>query len=120
MTPKGRGGWWILVKPELHLGSDVVVPDLAGWRRERMPVLTNTPAFTVAPDWAREDVRHLWIVDPLARTVEVFRLEGGRWVVATVHAVAGPARIEPFDAVELDVDRWWLPAAADAAASRPG
>ena len=125
----GPGGWWILVEPELHLGADVLVPDLAGWRRERLPVLPDAPALDLAPDWAcevvspstgavdrtrkmplyaRERVGHLWLVDPLMRTIEVYFLEGGRWLVATTCAGAAPARIEPFDVVELDIARWWV------------
>ena len=95
------GGWWILDEPELHFHRDVLVPDLAGWRRERMPTVPNVAAFELAPDWAcevispstgeidrgrkmwvyaRERVGHLWIVDPILRTLEVYRLEKGRWV----------------------------------------
>src|SRR5262245_29782780 len=47
----GPGGWWILDEPELHFGTDALVPDLAGWRRERLPTFPDTPAFTLAPDW---------------------------------------------------------------------
>ncbi len=127
--PAGPGGWWILDEPELHLGSDVVVPDLAGWRRENMAVLPNVAAFTQVPDWvcevvsattagvdrvrkmriyARESVGHLWLVEPLAKTLEVYRLENGRWVVASTHASDERVRAEPFDAVDLDMRRWWL------------
>ena len=127
--PGGPGGWWILDEPELHLGPDVVVPDVAGWRREKMPVLPNVAAFTQAPDWAcevvspttagadrvrkmriyaRESVGHLWLVDPLAKTVEVYRLENGRWVVASTHTGSESVRAEPFGAVELEIARWWL------------
>lgn len=123
------GGWWILTEPELHFWDDVLVPDQAGWRRERVPKLANVAAFTDAPDWvcevispstgridrsrkmriyAREGVGHLWLVDPLLRTIEVYRLTDGAWVVAAVHAGDVPVRIEPFEAVELDVARWWL------------
>src|SRR3989442_11292342 len=104
--PGGRdvpGGWWILVEPELHLGEDVLVPDLAGWRRERLPAIPDAAALSLPPDWACEIVSsstgaldrgrkmqvyacervgHLWIVDPGPRTVEGYRLEGGRWIVA--------------------------------------
>ncbi len=128
--PKGPGGWWILNEPELHLGADVVVPDSAGWRRDRMPVLPDTPAFTMAPDWvcevvspstgyidrgrkmriyARAGVRHLWIVDPITRTLEVYELEQQRWVVASTHGGTDPVRAAPFDAIELEIARWWLP-----------
>jgi Uma2 family endonuclease len=125
----GPGGWWILVEPELHLGEDVLVPDLAGWRRERMPVMPNVSGFTLVPDWvcevispgtgridrsrtmgiyAREGVRHLWFVDPLARTLEVYRLDAGRWIVAATHGGDDRVRADPFDAVELALPRWWL------------
>ena len=134
--PGGPGGWWILDEPELHLGDDVLVPDQAGWRRERMPVLLDTAAFTLAPDWAlevvspstgtldrvrkmpayaREAVGHLWIVDPLQRTLEIYRLEGGRWVVAGTHGGNEVVRAVPFEAVELSLARWWLEPAAAAA-----
>jgi Uma2 family endonuclease len=124
----GPGGWWILDEPELHLGEDVLVPDLAGWRRERMPEFPDTPAFTQAPDWAcevvspsterldrarklpvyaRERVAHVWLVNPLARTLEVYRLAEGRWLLVATHE--GTARVcaEPFDAVELALGPLW-------------
>ncbi|HEY5955903.1 MAG TPA: Uma2 family endonuclease, partial [Polyangiaceae bacterium] len=96
----GPGGWVILYEPELHLNGDALVPDLAGWRRERMPVLPPTSAFELAPDWvcevlspstaaidrtakvpiyAREAVSHVWLIDPLAQTLEVLRLDGGNF-----------------------------------------
>ena len=127
--PLGPGGWWLLDEPELHFRDDVVVPDQAGWRRARMPTVPKVAAFTQAPDWAcevispstgridrsrkmriyaREGVTHLWLVEPLLRTIEVYRLSDGGWVVATVHGGDAPARLEPFDAIELEVTRWWL------------
>jgi len=127
--PGGPGGWWILFEPELHLGADILVPDLAGWRRERMPVLEAVAYSELAPDWVcevvspttaridrvrkmpifgREGVNHLWLVDPLMRTLEVYRLEGQRWVVISTHGGAQGIRAEPFEVVELDMSRWWL------------
>ncbi len=127
------GGWWVLFEPELHFGDDILVPDLAGWRRARMPRLENVTAFTLAPDWvceivspstgvldrsrkmrvyAREQVPHLWIVDPLPRTLEVYRLETGRWIVASTHGGNDRIRAEPFEQAELDPVRWWLDAAS--------
>ena len=132
-SPDRPGGWWLLFEPELHLGRDVLVPEIAGWRRERMPALPNVAAFTQAPDWvcevvspatgavdrgrkmgvyAREGVCHLWIVDPLQRTLEVYRLEGGRWVVVSTHGGTDPVVAEPFEAVTLDPARWWLESAS--------
>ncbi len=120
----GPGGWRILDEPELHLGPDVIVPDLAGWRRERLPHLPETAHIAVAPDWvcevlspstasidrvkklriyAREGVPHAWFVDPLVRTVEVLRLENGRWSIIGTHAGLGTIRAEPFEALDLDL-----------------
>lgn len=127
--PDSPGGWWIVYEPELHLGEDVVVPDVAGWRRERMPTVPNVAAFTLAPDWvceiispstaradrvlkmpiyAREGVSHVWIVDPLARTLETYWRDGARWIAARAFGDKDVVRTEPFDAIELDLARWWL------------
>jgi len=124
----GPGGWWILDEPELHLADDVVVPDLAGWRRERMPAMPEEAYFTVAPDWvgetlspstehidrgkklriyAREDVRNLWLINPAPATLEAYRLEAGRWVLLVTDSGDVVARIEPFDAIEIDLKRLW-------------
>ena len=124
----GPGGWWILLEPELHLGRDVVVPDWAGWRRSRMPRVPETAYFPLAPDWvceilspstatidrakklqiyAREHVAHAWLVDPTARTLEVLRLEHGRWTILGTHAGAEIVRAEPFADVELDLASLW-------------
>jgi Uma2 family endonuclease len=124
------GGWWILFEPELHLGTDIVVPDLGGWRHERMPVFPNVAFFDLAPDWvcevaspgtvrmdravklgiyARERVGHVWLVDALARTLEVFRREGERWVVAAVHSGSDVLTAEPFETLQIELARWWPP-----------
>ncbi|MDI7268438.1 MAG: Uma2 family endonuclease [Myxococcota bacterium] len=125
----GPGGWWILVEPELHLGRDVLVPDLAGWRRERMPVFPDVPFSDLAPDWvcevlspateqldrvrkmpiyAREQVGHAWLINPVHRTLEVFRREGERWVPAAAHGGDEKVRAEPFEAVELALSVLWI------------
>ncbi len=125
----GPGGWWILDEPELHLGADVLVPDLAGWRRERMPALPDTAWFELAPDWvceilspatagtdraikmplyAREGIRHLWLVDPRARTLEVYRLQDDRhWLL--LDTLQGDSLVcqPPFDAVHFPLDALW-------------
>jgi len=125
----GPGGWILVSEPELHLGADVIVPDLAGWRRARMPVVTNDePFFSLAPDWAcevlspstsrtdrakklpiyaRERIAHVWLVDPLLRTLEVLRLAEGRWSILGVYEEAAKVRAEPFDAIELDLALLW-------------
>ncbi|MCW5893777.1 MAG: Uma2 family endonuclease [bacterium] len=123
------GGWWFLDEPELHLGEDVLVPDLAAWRIERMPEVPDVAAFTLPPDWlcevlspatatidrtrklpiyAGEGVSHLWLIDPLARTLEVLRLDAGRWIAAAVHGGSMAVRAEPFAAIALEPGRWWL------------
>jgi Uma2 family endonuclease len=125
----GPGGWWILPEPELHFAHDVLVPDLAAWRCARMPSVPSVPAITLAPDWLSEiispsSVRHdriakmrcyarvgvasVWLVDPLARTLESLRLDGDRWIVLSSHAGDEVARVEPFAELELRLGRWWL------------
>ena len=124
----GPGGWWILAEPELHLGPDVLVPDLAGWRRTRMPAIPDTAFFALAPDWvcetlspsteridrgkklaiyARESMSHVWLVNPIAETLEAYRLEQGRWLLLETYAGDVNARIVPFDAIELELWRLW-------------
>ncbi len=124
----GPGGWWIIFEPELHLGEDILVPDLAGWRRERMPVLPDTAYFALAPDWgcevlsastrrldlhgkrpiyAREGVAHLWFVDPEDRTLEAFELRKGQWMLIASAKDDEPVRIRPFDAITFSLADLW-------------
>jgi Uma2 family endonuclease len=128
----GPGGWWIDDEPELHLDVDpdfpVVVPDLAGWRTERLPTLPETVAYTVRPDWVCEvlspstaaddrklkmpffaaaGIAHLWLVDPLAMTLEAYRLEGARWLLLRTWAGEDRVRAEPFEAIELRLAALW-------------
>jgi len=125
----GPGGWVILDEPELHLGEDIVVPDLGGWRRTRMPRLPMDAAFfTLAPDWVcevpspstqsfdrgdkldvygRESVVHVWLVDPLAKMLEVLRLEREKWLRVATYTADAVVRAEPFDAVELELATLW-------------
>ena len=126
----GPGGWIILDEPELHLGSepDVVVPDLAGWRRARLARVPDAPFITLAPDWvcevvspsteaidrsdkmdiyAREKVGHAWLVDPVLETLEVFRLDGLTFRLLKTWRGRAVVRAEPFDAIELDLATLW-------------
>jgi Uma2 family endonuclease len=124
----GPGGWRILFEPELHLARDIAVPDVAGWRRERLPRLPDEAFFTLAPDWAcevlspstaamdrvtklriyaRERVSHVWLIDPIARTLEVLRLEDRRWSIVGTWAGGATLRAEPFEAVEIDLTLLW-------------
>ena len=126
----GPGGWWILDEPELHLGEDIVVPDIAGWRRERMPVYPDTAYFTLAPDWvcevlspstrkldlggksavyARAGVGYLWFVDPIARSLEAKVLRDGKWVeIAKLHDDA-TVSLPPFEAISFSLGDLWPP-----------
>jgi Uma2 family endonuclease len=126
----GPGGWWILDEPELHLVAlQPMVSDLAGWRVERMPELPDTAYFTVVPDWicevlsestarldrqeklpiyAEKGVRHVWLVDPSAKTLEVHTLgEDSRWREVRLHRGDAVVRAPPFEAIELDVSTLW-------------
>jgi len=126
----GGGSWWIAFEVELHLASDVLVPDVSGWRRDRHPrhPVRGTVA-SVPPDWvcevispstgrldrmkklpayARAGVSHAWIVEPSLRTIEVYRREGEHWMLAAVHGGEEPARIEPFDAIEFPLESLWF------------
>ena len=120
----GPGGWVILDEPELHFVNDVLVPDIAGWRRERLPHVPADAYLTLAPDWicevlspttetidrtkklriyARERVAHAWLLDPLQQTLEVLSLDSGRWAQVAVHEGRGKVRAVPFDAIELEL-----------------
>lgn len=126
------GGWWIDDEPELSLGVeadfDPVIPDLAGWRVETLPEHPDTAQMHTVPDWvcelvspstarhdrvlklpfyARAGVRHAWLVDPLAQSLEVYRLEGGAWVLAQTGAGDDRIRAEPFEALDLDLSLLW-------------
>jgi len=130
----GPGGWWIVGEPELYFGDRdyrTLVPDLAGWRRERLAVLPRSWAdLKVAPDWiceilspstmrldrtekmavyAEAGVPHLWMADPLARTLEVFELTAGRWTLIAAHGGEADVSLAPFDAVPLAMADLWLP-----------
>jgi Uma2 family endonuclease len=124
----GPGGWWILDEPELHLGSDVLVPDLAGWRLERLPEMPVTPWFSLAPDWvcevaspsteqidrvkklriyARESVPHAWLISPTIKTLEVLRRAESSWTLVAAYGGDETVRAEPFDAIDLDLRVLW-------------
>jgi Uma2 family endonuclease len=126
------GGWWIHYRPEVHLGGEVQMPDLAGWRRERLPVQPGPTRriLALAPDWVcevllpntaaidrgrkmsgyqRVGVRCVWLIDPASRTVEVFLRDGEGWELLSCFRGDAVARAEPFDEVALELGRLWLP-----------
>jgi Uma2 family endonuclease len=124
----GPGGWIFVDEPELHLGPHVVVPDLAGWRRERLPSLPETPYFETPPDWVCEGlspsteeydrgpkrdiyaearVPHLWHLDPRLKMLEVFQLTAGHWLLMVTFCGADDVRAVPFDAISFPLDLLW-------------
>jgi Uma2 family endonuclease len=131
----GPGGWIILYEPELHFGRDILVPDLAGWLRPRLPAVPASAYIELAPDWAcevispssaridrelklpiyaRERVAHVWLVDPLARMVEVFRLDGESYRLVVTRGGSDRVRLEPFHALELELEALWPTPAGEA------
>jgi Uma2 family endonuclease len=126
----GPGGWWIVDEPEVHLGANVLVPDLAGWRRARMPEYPDVAYFSIAPDWvceilspstekldrtkklsiyARGNVSHAWLVDPVGRVLEVYRLENRRWSLLGTHVDDEFVRAKPFAEIETHLSDLWAP-----------
>lgn len=127
----GPGGWFIVDEPELHLGRDVLVPDLAGWRLENVPAgwTAATPYVTRAPDWvcevlspstasldrvrksrsyAREGVLWSWLVDPVGKTLEAYKLDNGLWVQLGTWSGDETPRVAPFEAIELQLSALWM------------
>lgn len=136
----GPGGWWILDEPEVHFirDTEVLVPDLAGWRRERMPRLPRDHRFEIAPDWvceilspstakidrvikmpvyARYGVVYLWLVDPLAHTLEAFALRDERWTIIGLFQEQDVVSVEPFQDIALELSGLWLETQEDSAES---
>jgi hypothetical protein len=124
----GPGGWWIVDEPELHLSEEIVVPDIAGWRRERMPRFPRTAYVTLAPDWVCEilspstraldvgpkraiyrehGVGWLWLVDPEARSLEAFALRDGAWSEIGTLTGDDTVSIPPFDATRFPLAALW-------------
>ncbi len=125
---RDRTGWFFTFEPELHLGHDVLVPDLAGWRREGMGEFPDTPAFELPPDWVCEilspstrrfdliekrtlygqwSVGHLWLVDPQAETLEAFELRGGEWVLIGGFEADNEVRVAPFAEIGFPLSNLW-------------
>lgn len=126
----GPGGWVILIEPEIRIESASLAPDLAGWRRTRLPTPPRAAHVTIAPDWvceilspstaafdrgskldtyARWEVGHAWLVDPDGFTLEAYRLEASKWVRLGTWSNADRVRVEPFEAIEIDLSVLWTP-----------
>ncbi|MCA1733676.1 MAG: Uma2 family endonuclease [Acidobacteria bacterium] len=125
---RGPGGWWIWFAPELHLRGDVLVPDIAGWRRERLPELPEGVGIELAPDWlcevlspaterfdryeklpryAEEGVAHLWLIDPIEKRLEVFRRVDRAWALVEEYRGAATVVAPPFEAVSIELAPLW-------------
>jgi Uma2 family endonuclease len=144
----GPGGWILLDEPELHFGEDILIPDMAGWRVERMPVVQDAPYITLAPDWicellspsteardradklaiyAAAGVRHAWLTNARQRMLEVRRLHEGKWLDIAAYRGDVRVRAAPFDAIEIDLSVLWarislsppLPSSGGSRASEP-
>ena len=124
----GPGGWWIIDEPEIHLGDDVLVPDIAGWKKERMPKFPETAFFNVSPEWvcevlsqntvrkdrifkmplyAKYGVQHIWLLDPLAKTLEVYQLETQYWKLIGTFSGNDNVSILPFQEISIDLSFLW-------------
>jgi Uma2 family endonuclease len=124
----GPGGWIFLPEPELHLGPHIIVPDIAGWRRERLPILPDTAFIETAPDWVCEvlspstqrfdrtdklavyaafGVSHCWYVDPSAHTLEVLALQGDKWLIVAAFKDADAVAAPPFESHIFALDLLW-------------
>jgi Uma2 family endonuclease len=125
----GPGGWVIVDEPELHMRPNVLVPDLGGWRQARFPVdEANAAYFSVLPDWvcevlspstakydrakklalyAQAGIDYAWLIDPVLRTLEVFRRQGVEWLLQATHSDDELVRAVPFEAVELELGALW-------------
>lgn len=124
----GPGGWVFLVEPELHFAPEVVVPDIAGWRRERLRSLPETAYLEIAPDWVCEvispstevydrgakrriygeaGVAHLWLLSPTARLLEVFARSENAWMLLATFQDADEVSAQPFDAISFSLGVLW-------------
>jgi len=124
----GPGGWWILDEPELHLDMNIMVPDLAGWKKERMPQIPDVAWLDLVPDWvceilspstaqkdrslkmplyAKYGVKHIWLVDPAIRTLEAYALQESQWVLLNTYREDQIVPIPPFEAIEFPLSELW-------------
>jgi Uma2 family endonuclease len=124
----GPGGWVFFVEPELHLGPHVAVPDIAAWRRERLPAYPDTNHFAIAPDWvceilsastekrdrtvktriyAEAQIQNFWVIDPRLQILEAFELSEGRWLKIGAWNSDEVVRAAPFDAVSISLADLW-------------
>lgn len=123
-------GWWIFMAVELHLGGDVLVPDIVGWKKERLPKIPDVPFMELVPDWicevlprygtadhdrfrkmpryALHKIDYAWIVDTIAHGVEIYERQDRNWLQVAMHHGTAPIRAVPFDACEIDLAPLWI------------
>lgn len=125
----GPGGWLFILEPEIRFGDDILVPDLAGWKRERFPIEEPHNWISTPPDWicevlspgtirvdrvlkmpvyGRYSVPYVWLIDPIHKTLDVFGLESGRWVVLGLYVEKDSIRARPFEDIEFSLGDLWL------------
>jgi Uma2 family endonuclease len=125
----GPGGWIILYEPEIMLGEQLLVPDFAGWRKERFPGVPKENWLSVPPDWvceilspntarldrvrkmpvyAQYQVAYLWLIDPVEKTLEAYRLESGKWLLLSSFAEDDRVCAEPFQEIEIELGNLWI------------
>lgn len=125
----GPGGWVFAAEAELHLGENILVPDLSGWRAERAPADPDKVAIEIPPDWvceilspstaqkdraikadyyAQSSIEYMWLVDPASKTLEAFKLTGGKWLLLKVFKEDDLVAAEPFDAAPFKLDTLWV------------
>lgn len=124
------GGWWLLFEPELHLGEETLIPDLAGWRAERMPQVPDTAYATLAPDWvcevlspstraidryakmpayAEAGVAWVWLVELATQALEVYKLKDGALRLHRKYHGEVRVRARPFERLTIHLGVLWAP-----------
>ncbi len=124
----GPGGWVFFVEPEISIGEQLLVPDIAGWKRERLPTYPDTNYFTISPDWiceilsgstetrdrtvkmriyAEAEVAHFWLIDPRLQILEAFELHAKRWLKIGAWSSDDEVRAPPFDAIVFSLADLW-------------
>lgn len=125
----GPGGWVIMMEPEIHLADHILVPDIGGWKRDKIPAITNETFFSISPDWVCEvlspstagfdrvkkmpiyleqNVKHIWLIDPILKTLEVFENNKTSWILVKTFMNDDKVRCVPFLEIEIDLSVLWV------------
>ncbi len=121
----GPGGWIFLAEPQLRLGSHIAVPDIAGWRSERLVPFPKNASVDIAPDWiceilsdsterydrsekrriyGEQGVQYLWLLDPRSRVLECFTLVSKHWMLTHTFNISSPVSAPPFSEISFDLE----------------